>query len=86
MSNFGTAERREKAAKLKLSIPQVITIASIVEEETNKNDEKAKIASVYLNRYRIGMKLGADPTVKFAVGDFFIASYPQCAYSISFAI
>lgn len=67
---FWTAERREKAAKLKLSIPQVITIASIVEEETNKNDEKAKIASVYLNRYRIGMKLGADPTVKFAVGDF----------------
>lgn len=67
---FWTAERREKAAKLNLSIPQVITIASIVEEETNKNDEKAKIASVYLNRYRIGMKLGADPTVKFAVGDF----------------
>ncbi len=67
---FWTADRKAKAAKLNLTIPQVITIASIVEEETNKDDEKARIASVYLNRYKIGMKLGADPTVKFAVGDF----------------
>jgi UPF0755 protein len=68
--NFWTADRRSQAKLLNLSIPQVITIASIVEEETNKNDEKANIASVYLNRYKIGMKLGADPTVKYAVGDF----------------
>jgi UPF0755 protein len=67
---FWNSDRREKAKQLNISIPQVITIASIVEEETNQNDEKPTIASVYLNRYKLGMKLGADPTVKFAVGDF----------------
>lgn len=67
---FWNEERKSKAQKMNLSDIQVIIIASIVEEETNKNDEKPNIASVYLNRYRIGMNLGADPTVKFAVGDF----------------
>jgi UPF0755 protein len=67
---FWNAERKSKARQLNLSIPDIITIASIVEEETNKHDEKPRIASVYLNRLKIGMKLGADPTVKFAVGDF----------------
>jgi UPF0755 protein len=51
---------------------QAIIVASIVDEETNINDDKPKIASVYLNRLRIGMRLEADPTVKFAVGDFTI--------------
>lgn len=62
--------RRGAASTLGLSIPDVVTIASIVEEETNQNDEKEDVASVYLNRLRKGMKLDADPTVKFAVGDF----------------
>lgn len=48
----------------------VIVLASIVEEETNHNPEKPLIASVYLNRLKRGMPLQADPTVKYAVGDF----------------
>ncbi|MBL7764701.1 MAG: endolytic transglycosylase MltG [Chitinophagaceae bacterium] len=69
-TRYWNDERKQLAASIGLSIPQVITIASIVEEETNQDDEKARIASVYLNRYKLGMMLGADPTVKFAVGDF----------------
>ena len=41
-----------------------------MEEETNKQEDKGKIASVYLNRMQKGMRLGADPTVKFALRDF----------------
>lgn len=62
--------RRQKADALGLSPLQVTTIASIVEEETNKNDEKGNIASVYINRFKKGMPLGADPTIKFALKDF----------------
>lgn len=63
-------KREEKAAALNMDIAQVYTLASIVEEETTKHDEKGNIASVYINRLNIGMPMGADPTVKFAVGDF----------------
>ena len=48
------------------------TIASIVEEETNKADERPKVARLYMNRLAKGMALQADPTVKFAIGDFSI--------------
>ena len=53
-----------------LNTHDIITLASIVEEETNNNAEKPLIASVYLNRLKRGMPLQADPTVKYAVGDF----------------
>lgn len=69
---FWTSERIALAQKLNLSQSEVITIASIVDEETNKNDEKENVASVYLNRIRKGMKLQADPTARFAYGDFSI--------------
>jgi UPF0755 protein len=67
---FWTKERKEKANALNLSPLQVYTLASIVEEETNMQEDKGKIASVYINRLETGMKLGADPTVKFAMKDF----------------
>ena len=63
-------DRNTKAANLGLTPFQVYTIASIVEEETNKDDDKGKIASVYINRLNKGMNLGADPTIKFALKDF----------------
>lgn len=49
---------------------EVVILASIVEEETNYGPEKPLVASVYLNRLAKGMPLQADPTVKYAVGDF----------------
>lgn len=67
---FWTKKRKEQAAALNLTEKQVYTLASIVEEETNATADKGKIASVYLNRLRTGMRLAADPTVKFAMKDF----------------
>lgn len=68
--NFWNDERLRKAKALGLTPEQVSTLASIVEEETNKTDERPKVARLYLNRLKKNMKLQADPTVKFAVGDF----------------
>ncbi|WP_282457309.1 endolytic transglycosylase MltG [Chitinophaga sedimenti] len=68
--DFWTPARREKAKALNLTAAQVVTLASIVDEETNATDEKPTIASVYYNRLQKGMLLQADPTVKFALQDF----------------
>lgn len=67
---FWTSERRQKATNQNLTTVQVYTLASIVEEETNANQEKGNIASVYMNRVAKGMPLGADPTIKFALKEF----------------
>ncbi|MBI5857123.1 MAG: endolytic transglycosylase MltG [Sphingobacteriales bacterium] len=67
---FWTKERIVKADSLHLNRIEITTLASIIEEETLKKDDKPNIASVYLNRIRIGMPLQADPTVKFAMKDF----------------
>lgn len=69
-NSFWTEERRAKAKALNLTPAQVATVASIVEEESNKADERPIIARLYLNRLAKGMKLQADPTVKFASGNF----------------
>ena len=67
---FWDGKRSQKAAALNLTPDQVYTLASIVEEETLKPEDKGPIASVYMNRIRKGMKLEADPTVKYAMRDF----------------
>jgi UPF0755 protein len=67
---FWNKERLQKAQRLQLTPKEVYTLASLVEEETNKQSDKGKIASVYLNRIKKGMRLAADPTVKFAMKDF----------------
>lgn len=68
--HFWNEERRAKAEALGLSPMEVITLASIVEYETYRQSEKPLVASVYLNRLRLGMPLQADPTVIFATGQF----------------
>ena len=67
---YWNEDRRAKAKALGLSPVQVSTLASIVDKETNKSDEMARIAGVYLNRLRDGWLLQADPTLVFALGDF----------------
>lgn len=67
---FWNEKRRAFSDSLQLTIPEIVTLASIVEEENFKEKEKGLIAGLYINRLRKGMKLQADPTVKFALGDF----------------
>lgn len=65
---FWTEDNLAKARRLGLSKMQVSVLASIVKGESNKPDDYAKIAGVYLNRIRKGMRLQADPTVAFISG------------------
>jgi UPF0755 protein len=67
---FWNTKRKAAASALGLNKMQVYILASIVEEETNKQEDKGKIASVYINRMQSGMRLAADPTVKFAMRNF----------------
>ncbi|MDQ3050338.1 MAG: endolytic transglycosylase MltG [Bacteroidota bacterium] len=69
---FWNESRRMKATNMGLNQTDVSVIASIVEQETQKNDEKPVIAGVYINRFKKGWKLEADPTLVYAAGDFTI--------------
>jgi len=55
-----------------LTVYQAVTLASLVEREAVQEEEQALIASVYLNRFKTGMKLDADPTVQYAIGYNFL--------------
>ena len=65
-TRFWNEERRTKAEKLGLTPTEVITLASIVQKETAKVDERPKVAGAYLNRLEKGMLLQADPTVVYS--------------------
>lgn len=67
---FWNESRKTKAKNIGLTPIEVSILASIVEEEATYSDEYPIVAGLYLNRMKRGQRLEADPTVKFAVGDF----------------
>ena len=69
---FWNDKRKAKASAIGLSQSEVSILASIVEKETLKRDEKPRVAGVYLNRLKYSMLLQADPTLIYAIGDFSI--------------
>ncbi len=64
------AALRSAAAERKVSIYDIVKLASIVEREARDRGESTTIAGVYTNRLEIGMKLDADPTIQYALGEW----------------
>lgn len=69
---FWNEDRLRKSYEEDLTTAEVSVLASIIDNEASKPDEKPRIAGVYLNRLRRGIPLQADPTIKFALNDFTI--------------
>ena len=67
---FWNFERKQKAEAMGFTEEEVITLASIVDEETANDAEKPMVAGMYYNRLKANMPLQADPTIKFAMKDF----------------
>lgn len=81
-NEFWKGRNDRKADEIGLTREEVITLASIINEETRMDDEKPRIAGVYMNRLNKGMRLQADPTVIYAVGDFTIQRVLRKHYRI----
>jgi UPF0755 protein len=71
-NSFWNEKRLKQLSDIGLTRLETMTLASIVEKETNRNDEKPDVAGVYINRLKQGWLLQADPTLVFALGDFSI--------------
>lgn len=69
-NRFWNEARQQKAESLGLTPQEVVTLGSIAEEETQNRSERGVVAMLYWNRLQLMMPLQADPTVKFALGDF----------------
>lgn len=70
-NNFWNEDRIEKAKSIGLSKTEVIALASIVQKESVKLDERPVIARVYLNRLKKKMKLQADPTIIYSIKSYY---------------
>jgi UPF0755 protein len=80
--SFWNRSRNLKAENMKMSKEEIITLASIVDEETKKDSEKAVVAGVYINRLKKGIRLQADPTIIYAIGNFSIKRVLRKHYEI----
>ena len=67
---FWTEGRVSQAKDAGMTPEEVVTMASIVDEETANDEEKPMVAGMYINRLKAGMPLQADPTVKYALKNF----------------
>lgn len=64
--NFGP-EELARAGELQLTVREVVTLASLIEKETSREEEKPLVSAVFHNRLRLGMKLDCDPTIIYAL-------------------
>lgn len=69
LTKFFDKEKLEQANRIGFSVHKILTMASIIEGETNYIDEMPRISGVYHNRLRVGMKLQADPTIQYLQKD-----------------
>ena len=70
-NKFWNKDRSEKAKKLGLTKLEVISLASIVQIESRKNDERPRVAGLYINRINERMRLQADPTVIYSLKKYY---------------